>query len=284
LTNELGQSVAVCKWFFLTTLGFTKNNNSAVQHLLSQTNIGSIVPQPDMHGKNPCKTKVDRALIIAHVEQFNPCVSHYRREHAPNVRYLSSDITIETMHKDFSARHKDIKCSYELYRTVVKTLNISFTKLGHEECEVCEFFNLHNPLHKKDTLDTDCASCQTWSDHIRKATATREEYVRDKEVNITRDTNHLFFSADLQKVIMLPRMESFKTVIFTRRIVAFNESFVPLGKLDNIYKPFAAVWHEAVSGRKKEDIISTFHAFFLHHRDVKKITVWLDNCSAQNKN
>ncbi|KAK9720024.1 hypothetical protein QE152_g22290 [Popillia japonica] len=40
-----------------------------------------------------------------------------------------------------------------------------------------------------------------------------------------------------------------------------------------------------VSGRKKEkeDIISTFYSLFLELRDCKHITLWLDNCSAQNK-
>lgn len=47
--------------------------------------------------------------------------------------------------------------------------------------------------------------------------------------------------------------------MFCPRIIAFNESFVPLGSSKE--KLFAAVWHEAVSGRRQEDIISTFRAF-----------------------
>lgn len=35
----------------------------------------------------------------------------------------------------------------------------------------------------------------------------------------------------------------------------------------------AALWHEAISGRKKEDIISTYHKFFMLHRDDKSITL-----------
>jgi len=71
--------------------------------------------------------------------------------------------------------------------------------------------------------------------------------------------------------------------MFTRRIISFNESFVPLGD-KGICHPMAVLWYEGVAGRKKEEIISTFHKFFLEHRDKKKITLWLDNCSAQNKN
>lgn len=84
---------------------------------------------------------------------------------------------------------------------------------------------------------------------------------------------------------MLPRIEMFKAVIFCPRIIAFNESFVPLGptKAPSL-QPFAAVWHEATSGRKQEDIISTYKAFFLSKRDCTDIVVWTDNCSSQNKN
>ncbi|CAG9773283.1 unnamed protein product [Ceutorhynchus assimilis] len=44
------------------------------------------------------------------------------------------------------------------------------------------------------------------------------------------------------------------------------------------------VWHEALSGRSKEDIISASYAFFLDNRDAENIILWLDNCAAQNKN
>nr|CAH7722526.1 unnamed protein product [Callosobruchus chinensis] len=83
---------------------------------------------------------------------------------------------------------------------------------------------------------------------------------------------------------MLPRCDMFKEILFVPRIICFNESFVPLGKQSLKNKPVAAVWHEGVAGRSKSDIISAFYNFFLVHRDVREITIWLDNCAAQNKN
>lgn len=75
----------------------------------------------------------------------------------------------------------------------------------------------------------------------------------------------------------------FKELVFLPRIIAFNESFVALGE-DKKMNPIAVIWHEGIAGRKKEDIISTFYSFFLKMRDAENITLWLDNCSAQNKN
>lgn len=247
--------VQVCKTFFLTTLGFSKNNNTVVQSVLSQNNHS---PKPDGRGRH-AKRKIERAVIHTHVESFHPCVSHYRREHAPNKRYLPSDITIQSMYKDFTEKHSKFKCSYDLYRSIVSEMKISFTKLGHEECESCEFFRLHDTNHSKENLVNDCGDCIKWKCHIDKANAARQKYREDGK--IANDEKDVVFSADLQKVIMLPRMDTFKIAVFTQRIIAFNQTFAPVGKKHK-ENPLAVVWHEAITGRKKEDIVSAFYQFF----------------------
>jgi hypothetical protein len=50
--------------------------------------------------------------------------------------------------------------------------------------------------------------------------------------------------------------------VFTRRIIVLNESFIPVGT-KGIHSPYAVLWHEAVAGLKKEDIVSAFHFIFL---------------------
>lgn len=82
---------------------------------------------------------------------------------------------------------------------------------------------------------------------------------------------------------MLPRCDTFKEVIFVPRLIAYNESFIPGGKKSKV-PPFAAVWHEATSGRSKKDIASAFYKYFLQNRDLEHVILWVDNCAAQNKN
>lgn len=82
---------------------------------------------------------------------------------------------------------------------------------------------------------------------------------------------------------MLPRCDMYKEIIFVPRIIAFHQSFAPLGK-NRQNGPVACIWHEGVTGRRKEDIISTFHSFLLEMRGCKNLTISLDNCSDQNKN
>lgn len=277
-----GQKLQVCKKFFLTTLGYKPKNDGVVFRVLSNTERSSSTPAPDRRGRHPNKSKFDRNRIISHIESFHPEISHYRREHAPNVRYLPRDVNINFMFKDFCKKNQDIQISYELYRKIISEQNIHFTKLGNEECEQCERFRLHNPEHTKENIVAECEFCSTWEVHHCRVEAARKLYKEHAEMTFDNDT--FCVSADLQKVIMLPRMDMFKAVIFTRRLTAYNESFVPVGKKQRKRQPFAVLWHEAITTRKKEDLISAFYQFFLHNRDVKNIIIWLDNCSAQNKN
>ena len=47
------------------------------------------------------------------------------------------------MYNLFKATNKDANVCYESYRRVLRKLNVSFTKLGEEECEACEVFKQH---------------------------------------------------------------------------------------------------------------------------------------------
>ncbi|CAG9773648.1 unnamed protein product [Ceutorhynchus assimilis] len=278
LKNEEGQSICICKTFFFTTLGYKKSNDKIIESIMDK-NKTIITPKRDKRrGKSP-PNKKNLEVVIQHIESFMPRISHYRREHAPLRKYLPSDLSAQVLYDDFNSKNPNF-CSYDLYRSVLRKRNISFVKLGHEECEHCEHFNIHD--HDKNNLIPDCDTCEKWRIHIKKAELARISYRID--AGKPESEAEVIFSVDLQKVIMLPRCEMFKSVIFTGRLVAYNESFVPVGSKNKNLRPTATIWHEAIRGRKKEDIISTFYKFFLEHRDRIKIVLWLDNCTAQNKN
>ncbi|XP_031327380.1 uncharacterized protein LOC116160352 [Photinus pyralis] len=280
LKNENGTSQNVCKTFFLATLGFNKQSDKVIRTALRNAN-NSVVPVPDLRCRKQPHNKIDDEVIRNHIVSYNPTISHYRREHAPQRLYLPSDLTFAALHQDFLTKHPDLKISYEKYRVVAKKMNISLANLGHEECESCEGFSLHDKSHTKDNLEETCDVCRTWKKHIDRATKSREHYRDDGKQ--PEEAGKVMYCADLEKVIMLPRLETFKTAIFTSRITVYNESFVPIGKKKNS-KTFAAVWHDALFKRSKDEIISAFYQFVLMKRDAVKITLWLDNCSAQNKN
>jgi len=113
LRNDVGEDVCVCKVFYLATLGYAKNNDTVLKDALNSVSTGSITPKGDGRGSGMHK-KIDRTVLRAHIETFGPSISHYRREHAPNKRYLPSDVTVEFMHKDFISKHAGLVCSYEI--------------------------------------------------------------------------------------------------------------------------------------------------------------------------
>lgn len=290
LRDENGDRVPVCKTFFLTTLGYNQNNCKAVRNALDSNNSKpEIYPEPivDGRGRNPNPKKIDPIKITDHIMSFNPAVSHYRREHAPNKKYLPSDLNIRIMFDHYCETDPETEVSYGFYRKLVRKLNISFTKLGQEECELCEKFIIHNP-HREMIRHRNCTPCKDYEEHHNRYILARKKYEEDanNQTQKKNDSNTVIFAVDLEKVIMLPRMEEFKTVMFCPRLIVFNQSFVPIGDkhIHELGLTFAALWHEATSGRKKEDIVSCFRAFFMQNRDLKHIILWLDNCAAQNKN
>lgn len=282
LTDENDVAHPVCKVFYLSTLGYDYKNESIITNVVGRTPLGAISPNTDLRGRH-VKFQFDREAIVKHIESYNPTVSHYRREHAPNVRYLPSDIRIGDMHQNL-LQNSEINCSYSLYQQTVKSLKIRFTNLGHEECEMCEHFKIHDNNHTRESLVDSCETCKIWATHIKSAERARDRYRFYADfVPVPDHKEMLIVSVDLQKVIMLPRMEGFKSVIFAKRLTAYNESFVVVGN-NQKFTPYAAVWHEAIGGRSKSEIISCFNEFLNEVRDYKKVVLFLDNCAAQNKN
>lgn len=88
-------------------------------------------------------------------------------------------------------------------------MNISFTKLGHEECEICEAFDVHDNKHSKDSLSSECETCQSWIIHKGNAKKSREIYTLHVEQSC-KSVDTVYYSSDLQKVIMLPKMNELK--------------------------------------------------------------------------
>ena len=129
---------------------------------------------------------------------------------------------------------------------------------------------------KTDVYDN-CSDCNIFKQHIMKANASREAYTAEKMRDLKDDEKVL--SADLQKVIMMPRMPGLKQCIFTKRLVTFNETFAPVG--EGRGKAVGVLWHEAIMGRGADDIASTYIALLRspRFRDTNEFVIWVDNCS-----
>ena len=80
-----------------------------------------------------------------------------------------------------------------------------------------------------------CLQCEKWQQHSKSATESRLHYRSDAERDLPEDTS--IRSVDLQKVIMLPRLPGVKSAVFTRRIVAYHETFASVEKKTTKRRP-----------------------------------------------
>ena len=109
-----------------------------------------------------------------------------------------------------------------------------------------------------------------WRNHIERARKARKLYRQDADTKWSDDYN--VRSADLQKVMMLPRMPGCKTAAFTSRVVAFNETFALMGKHSKVKRKHLAVtWHEATAGRKAEEIAAAYVKALKYDRRSKHV-------------
>ena len=72
-----------------------------------------------------------------HINSYNPAISHYRRKHAPLRHYLPSELNASMMFLDFKLNNPVMKVRFNSYWRQIRKHNISFAKLGEEECEIC---------------------------------------------------------------------------------------------------------------------------------------------------
>ena len=111
-------------------------------------------------------------MIINHFKSFNPLVSHYHHEHAPTRLYLSPELTIKFLFDDFKERHPEIEVSYDRYKKEVARMNISFVKLGEDECEECIMYE--NRERGNIEEGNACETCDSWKAHVERAKVSRK--------------------------------------------------------------------------------------------------------------
>ena len=106
-----------------------------------------------------------------------------------------------------------------------------------------------------------------------------------KVVESKRNVDSAYYSCDMQTVVMIPRMPGYKIALFTKRMVAFHETFAPIGKFVQ-KKPTGVIWNESISGRNADDLASS-HMNFIRklpsERNVDKFFIWAETVQPKIK-
>ncbi len=280
----------VCKTFFLHTIGYNCDKVIRCAYEANDKVYGLPFIGAQIHGKVNCEphNKISedfRKLIIDYIESYRPSVSHYTLSHAPNRRYLSTELSISKLYNDFIlnvSKNTEIKqkCKYEYFRKVFKTLNISFANPIADLCSICQNHKLQHNSDNHDCIACNCDNCKNFLIHRENFTNAREKMQSDKLAKV--DNSKLLISADMQKLLLIPKLKV-KESYFSRKLVIMNETFSEIRKSG---KTLCIIAHEGEVDRKAFNIVTFYTHFFLsimcHNKN--EITIYADNCSAQNKN
>lgn len=295
LSWQIGR-VNVCKTFFLTTLGYKPTNDRIARSVLGPKCLQSdnIIVPVDGRGRHVPINKfpdVLRKQVVKHIESYNPCVTHYRLEHAPNRRYLPSNLTVKEMHSSFISTQADdptqrlMTCSYQYYYDIFKSMGISFSVPTQDLCTLCaEHESSHASTEQHSCKDCMCIICRGFEQHKLNASEARIAMVQDVAAAVTSNNSHIVTTADMQKVILMPEMD-IKDYFFSRKLVLFNETFAPPAGI--VTPPKCVIWHEGECGRKAFNIANSYIAYLQNESkftSAVKATIFVDNCNSQNKN
>ena len=243
-----GLKARVCKNSFLSTLDL--KTDGRVTEFVRYNTSSDKSPTIDRRGRWERKPEhlVNRVKMREHIESYKPYISHYTRKNAPNRRYLDSELDINIMFNDFketfSSSTGPTGC-YEVYRQVFAAANIGFGSPRQDECDACLVFD----AHMEDGHEVEnCHICLSQTKHTERYHAAREEYRKPI------DEGYTAFTADMQKVVLAPKLPS-KEHVFISRLVIFNETFAALTP-NEVGGNILILWHEGISGRKADDVTS----------------------------
>ncbi|MES9882743.1 MAG: hypothetical protein ABW185_17895 [Sedimenticola sp.] len=274
LTKEDGSKITVCKKMFLHTLGL-KTDGTVTEFVKSKLgNTSSLTETSDKRGKAEPRNKSDWEKIRAHISGYHPQVSHYTRERTPNRRYLDSNLSIADMWRDYN--EKNLNVCYSVYRRVFEQENIGFGKPSQDECDVCVINNAHVAAHNDDDDKSACETCRKFEQHLSSAENARHAYKDDNSAEFPDNT--VVFAADMQRVLLLPKMTT-KEHLFVSRLVVFNETFASLTGSED----YVILWHEGIAGRLGINVASAYIKC-INLSAKENVIIWADNCTGQNKN
>ncbi|EDV25153.1 uncharacterized protein TRIADDRAFT_56782 [Trichoplax adhaerens] len=223
----------------------------------------------------PSAIEVIRKQILS----FNPCISHYRIEEAPRAFYLPGSLTIKSMYQNLIQKHLIEGLDYSLYQKQLQKMNIKFTSLGSDVCPSCFSYK----QHRHTRINRNCIKCQEYTAHTNFYRQARFYYHIDRKKK--QSSTDAYLTADLQKFLLLPVLANHTQIAArTKRLICFNQTFVPLGRATMAVPNVCILWHEGEAGRGDSEIASAFIEGLKSYNGIEHITLWLDNHAGQNKN
>lgn len=283
----------VCKRAFCSLYGISRKRvELIVKHL--QDNI----PAPrDMRGKHANRPNMIPENILhqidSHIKSFPKRSSHYSRTKNENKYYLSPELNMKKMHKLYLEKYEpDIyeaiqndqqvkpQVTYDYFcRHFVTNYNYSFGKPRSDTCQTCDRLDNLLSAEKDEQVKGNLRLEKTL--HEKKANHFYTKLKEDvAEVKMSNNQTELL-AFDYQQNMPLPHVPS-GDVFFKRQLWEYNFCIF----VASTGKSYFFMYDETVAKKGQNDVVSFLHYFINHYvpATVKKLFLYSDNCSSQNKN
>lgn len=280
LFDEEGEVKTICKAAFLNTFGIT---NRFIDTLTKKKKMGMASPVDQRGGpRNIVHDERSKEQICEHIRSLPREPSHYGRTDTDR-EYLASELNFTLLHNSFVEKYPETRVTRKFYITVFKNnfKQLRFRAPRVDTCRTCD--RLHCALKAAITPIEVDSKKQDLEAHHMKAESARA--IHNADVAFSKMPNNhdvVCISIDLQQIFSLPTL-THSDMYYLRQCSCYNFGV----HIHNTSNAFMCMWDETQGSKGANDIASCL--FYLLNKDPKfptsrKLVIWSDNCSAQNKN
>lgn len=256
-------------------------------------NIAAPADMRGRHSNRPNKVPDDiLKQIDDHIKSFPKRRCHYGGVKTNEIRYLSSELNVSTMHKLYLQKYEpDVFQSlegenklkpvvtYDFYREYfLKNFKLSFGTPRTDTCQTCD--NVEKRLTLLLSEEEKNLLLQQKNLHEKKASAFYADLKVKCELSVT-ESNIECIAFDFQQNMPLPLVPS-GDAFYKRQLWVFNFCIFQSSKKIS----FMYMYDETVGKKGQNDVVSFLHHFIYKILDakIKELYIFTDNCGAQNKN
>lgn len=268
-----GEKLPVCKVIFLNTLSISEK---VMRTSIEKKKATGVVEKEGRGGRTEKMKKRDDRIIKEVVEDINrfPRVeSHYCREKSSK-EYLSPQLSISKMYDIYLEEYEDKDpASFNTYRRVFKSLNVSVHKPKKDQCTLCNTYHTADQITKSNMK-------QSYGKHEAEKKKVREIKEKSKKKAI-ENKNHISAVFDLQQVIQLPITPE-SALFYKQRLSFYNFTIYELANKDC----YCYTWDQTKSKRGASEISSCIFCFLriCDEKGAESVDLFSDGCFGQNKN
>lgn len=293
-TIKIGSTLhRVCRNAFCSLYGVSKKRvELIINHLKAN------IPAPkDMRGKHNNRPNMIREDVIhqidTHIQSFPKRSSHYSRTKNENKFYLSPVLNMQKMHKLYLQKYEP-----DVYTAITNNeklkphvtydyfchhfslnYNYSFGKPRSDTCQTCDRLEKLISAEKNEDVKKDLVTEKEV--HEKKAKYFYTKMKEDTaEISENKDEMELL-AFDFQQNMPLPHVTS-GDVFFKRQLWEYNFCIFAASSR----KSYFFMYDETIAKKGANDVVSFLHYFLENFLapTVRKIYLYSDNCSSQNKN